>query len=284
MKGLGRGLDALISSNYTGSEVDILEVNLTDIDSNLEQPRKSFDEDTITELAKSIKEHGIIQPIVVSRLNNRYKIIAGERRWRAAKIAGISKIPVIVKNLSSKEILEIALIENLQREDLNSIEEAEAYTKLVKAFSLTQEEVSKRIGKSRSYVTNIMRLLSLDESIKDMISNKKITYGHAKALLSLEDNGKQLEIANRIMDENLSVREVENIVRKINETKAPNKLKKKTQTKNSQFVEMEENLRMLFNTKVNIITGNKKGKIEIEYYSKDDLERILETIMQTKEM
>lgn len=284
MKGLGRGLDALISSNYTGSEVDILEVNLTDIDSNLEQPRKSFDEDTITELAKSIKEHGIIQPIVVSRLNNRYKIIAGERRWRAAKIAGISKIPVIVKNLSSKEILEIALIENLQREDLNSIEEAEAYTKLVKAFNLTQEEVSKRIGKSRSYVTNIMRLLSLDESIKDMLSNKKITYGHAKALLSLEDNGKQLEIANRIIDENLSVREVENIVRKINETKAPNKLKKKTLVKNSQFVEMEENLRMLFNTKVNIITGNKKGKIEIEYYSKDDLERILETIMQTKEM
>lgn len=279
MKGLGRGLGALMSEASTEDLKNLMEVKINDIDPNIDQPRKNFRNENIEELADSIKQHGIVQPIIVIKNENRYKIVAGERRWRAAKLAGLATVPVIVKEIDEKEQIEISLIENLQRQDLNPIEEATTYKSYMEKFNLTQEEVARRIGKSRPYVANMIRLINLDERIKELIEDEAISYGHAKVLLSIDDKEKQFEIANMIIDKKWSVRETENYISNL--LKETNNVKKKDNNKHV-YVEIEERLMNIFNTKVNIIKGNKKSKIEIEYYSDDDLDRIIQNMEKLK--
>ncbi len=291
-KGLGRGLDALFTDPvFTEPEVipsaetetpaeDIGEIirfiPLADIEPNLHQPRKAFDGDALTALASSIAEHGVLSPLLVTpTANGTFEIVAGERRWRASKIAGLSEVPCIVRELEQQNIMEIALVENLQREDLNPIEEAEGYRELMKAFSLTQEEVAKRVGKNRSTVANALRLNNLCDSVKTMLREEKLTQGHARALLTL-DAKKQEELAQKIIDNDLNVRQAEALARSAGEDKksvAPKKVVNPMTQK--YYNDLEASLASRFGTKVKISESNKKGKIEIEYYSKDDLERIL---------
>lgn len=268
-KGLGRGLEALISVQGADDSV-VKEVKIFDIEPNTKQPRKEFDQERLQQMADSIKEHGIIQPIVVRSKNEKYEIIAGERRWRAARIAGLTKVPIIIKELGDKEVLEAALIENLQREDLNPIEEAEGYSNLIKEYDLTQEDISRIIGKSRSAIANTIRLLNLDQRVKQMIYENKLSAGHARALVVINDTNLQYEIAKKIVANNLSVRETEALLKSI-ENKKP--IKKKIN--NPLYTEIEENLRSILGTKVKIFNNKNKGKIEIEYYSQDDLDRII---------
>ena len=288
--GLGKGLNALIPEDTILSTLDtkveknknikedgyiLIDINL--IKSNEAQPRKSFDDEKILELAESIKSNGIIQPLVVKKADNEYIIVAGERRWRAAKAIGIKEIPAIVMNLSEKQILEISLIENIQREDLNSIEEALAYKKLINDFNLTQEELSKRIGKSRVSITNTLRLLNLSEDVQQYIIEGVISEGHGRALLGITDSKVQCELAQNVIDENLSVRELELLIRKLKTSKTKSKPKKLNET-NPYYKDVTYKLENYFGTKVNITNKNNKGKIEIEYYSEEDLQRILEII------
>ena len=247
------------------------------IEPNREQPRKKFDEDSLLELSESLKQYGILQPLLVQDKKDYFEIIAGgERRWRAAKMAGLKEIPVIIKELSDRETVEISLIENIQRENLNPIEEAMAFKRLLEEFHLKQDEVAERVSKSRTAVTNSMRLLKLDDRVQQMVVDDLLTTGHARALLAIPDNDKQYNLAQQIFDEKLSVRETEKLVKKIQSQKP--ELPKTQNDKMSVFYEdMEEKLKAIMGTKVAIhYKGNKKGKIEIEYYSSDELERIID--------
>ena len=280
-RGLGKGLSALISNelidNYDEVSKDsILSININDIIPNENQPRVEFSEDGLNELSESIKIHGLIQPILLRQIKDGYEIIAGERRWRAAKLAGLQKIPSIIKDLGEEESAKVALIENIQRENLNPIEEAQAYKKLMEDFYLTQEELALQIGKSRSYIANSIRLLRLDNEIINKISEGRLSQGHGKALLGIKDQEAQVKMAEEILMNNLNVRETEEMT-KTKKIKSKNNLEKRFE--DSYITSIEENLMMVLGTKVNLIKGEKKGKIEIEYYGDEDLERILEALM-----
>lgn len=273
--GLGKGLGALIpeeDDDFHDKEVCFVDINL--IKNNNLQPRKSFDEEKILQLAESIKEHGIIQPIVLKKENEIYIIVAGERRWRAAKSIGLKEIPAVVMELTDKQVLEISLIENIQREDLNPIEEAIAYKRLIEEFSLTQETLSVRVGKSRTAITNTLRLLNLDSRVQDYLIDSVITEGHGRALLSILDKELQYKLAQTIIDEGLSVREIERLIKNYDKNPAKNK---KT-TLNPFYSDIKNQLENHFGTKVSMSNKSNKGKIEIEYYSEEDLQRILDII------
>lgn len=273
---LGRGISALIPENIEEeSKKSEIEIDINSIYPNENQPRKNFDEERINELAQSIKEHGVIQPLIVAKDGEFYKIIAGERRWRAAKVAGLKKVPIIVKDLTDTEVMEISLIENLQREDLNPVEEAKAYKALMDEYKLTQEDISKKIGKARSSITNSIRILNLDEKVLSYIVDGTLSEGHGKALLSIEDKNMQYEIAKKIIDGGLNVRQTEQLVKTI--LKGKNK-KVKDKKKDIYIQEIESKLENTFGTKVTINKGRKKGKIEIEYYSDDDFQRIIDKL------
>lgn len=277
-RGLAKGLSTMISQ--TPSKVDenvVFHLNIIDVEPNKEQPRKAFDKEKLDALTSSISEIGVILPIIVTKKESgRYMIIAGERRWRAAKAAGLKKIPAIIKNYEEKEAAEVALIENLQREDLNPIEEAKGYKSLIDGFSMTQEEISKRVGKSRSAITNSLRILNLpDEIIKYVISGE-ISQGHARALLSIDSDKLKIETAKRIIKEGLNVRQVESLVKNLNNEK-PKKKKTNSQI-DVEIKSIAESLSKSFLTKVTIKHGQKKGEIKIEYYGNDDLDRILKIL------
>lgn len=285
-RALGRGLDALIPSFDTESNQAlyntddgqaVVEIKIFQIDPNMDQPRKQFDQDKIKELAQSIKKYGVVQPVIVKPKGNRYLLIAGERRWRAAQLAGLPTIPAIVKNLDEKDIMAISLIENLQREDLNPIEQALGIKKLIDEYNLTQEQVADEIGKSRSAVTNILRLLTLSGEIQKFIMDGKLTPGHGRAILGLEDPNMRLQIAKKVIEDELNVRDTERLIKKI-KTNMGNREKPITKTKPSYIIEIESNLEECLGTKVNITPGKKKGVIQIEYYNNDDLERIMSKI------
>ncbi|NLM12048.1 MAG: ParB/RepB/Spo0J family partition protein [Clostridiaceae bacterium] len=274
-KALGKGLGALLDAeNILSDDSGIVSLKITDIEPNKEQPRKNFNQEKLQALAESINQHGVVQPIIVKKKAKGYTIIAGERRWRAAKIAGLKTIPAIIKDLSSRETMEIALIENLQREDLNPIEEAEAYQKLIDEHGLTQEALSKLVGKSRAAIANSVRLLSLTEKIKDMLINELLTPGHARTLITVEDAEDQIKLAEEIINKNLSVRETEKLV---NEQKSTKKKKRKV-SKDANILDIEERLKSILGTKVDLRHSNNKGKIIIEYYSNDEFNRIIELI------
>ena len=286
-KGLGRGLDALlgetkaedvIAPKQTAKTGDYVEtIKIVDIEPNPNQPRNDFDEESLEELAASIKEHGVITPIIVQKTDNGfYRIIAGERRWRASKKAGLKKIPAIVKDYSEMEIQEVALIENLQRKDLNPVEEALGYKKLMDDFSLTQDEIAQKMGKSRSSVGNSLRLLSLSKEVLVLVRNGDISFGHAKVILSVESKKQQAEIAQRIIKEGLSVRATEEIIKE-----KPRKMKKEKKVDlNLQlaFKEIEKSISSSLGTNVKIASKGKKGIIQIEYYSSEELERIVDIL------
>lgn len=273
---LGRGLDALLPSD-TPDHKTPTEIPIENIKPSESQPRRSFDEKSINELSKSIKEKGLIQPILVRKKGDHYEIVAGERRWRACQKAGLKNIAVIVKDLNEDEILEIALIENLQREDLDPIEEAEAYEKLINKFDLTHEEISKRIGKDRSTITNQLRLLKLTEKAKSALINEKISAGHARALLSLEYSNHIDQLLDEIIKKKLSVRQAEQVVKIFSEKKDTRKSKSgsKNYTSDRFLQNISEELKKSLRTKVTIKGKDDKGKIEIQYYSKEELERLI---------
>ncbi|MCC0784732.1 ParB/RepB/Spo0J family partition protein [Clostridioides sp. ES-S-0108-01] len=277
---LGRGLSALIPEiKGETSEKEIVNIDIDKIYPNEVQPRKQFDEEKIKVLSDSIKNYGVLQPIVVKiDENDKYMIIAGERRFRASKLANKNQIPAIIKDIDMKDVMEIALIENLQREDLNSIEEALAYKSLIEHYNVTQEEISEAVGKSRPHITNTLRLLNLGQDVIEMIDSGRITAGHGKALLRIVDKDLQLQIAKKIEEEELSVREVENIAKKISENKE--EVPKKSKPKDVFILDVEDKLRNIFGTKVNISKGKKKGKIEIEYYNDDDLNSIVSMLLE----
>lgn len=283
-RGLGKGLNALIpqgknkASTTNESRGEINKINIHEIKPNEEQPRKNFDPEKIQILAESIKAYGVIQPIVVRPVERGYEIIAGERRWKATKKAGIKEIPCIIKEIDERERMEIALIENLQREDLNFIEEAIAYKALMDLYDLTQEKISSIVGKSRSHIANIIRLLHLSEDIKNMVISGDITGGHARALLRINDESMQKEIADKIVQHELSVRETEKLIAGIVENKEIPQ--KKEKNKDHVLIDMEDTLKRILGTKVSIVKKKNKGKIEIEYYSDDELERILEFLQK----
>ncbi|MCB6415977.1 ParB/RepB/Spo0J family partition protein [Dorea acetigenes] len=283
-KGLGKGLDSLIPDNKIEVKTSVpnaggeqmMKINM--VEPNREQPRRNFEEDSLLELADSIKQFGVLQPLIVRKRKDYYEIIAGERRWRAAKMAGVKEIPVIIKDFTEQEVLEIALIENIQREDLNPIEEAMAFKRLLTEFNLKQDEVAERVSKSRTAVTNSMRLLKLAEKVQQMVIDDMITTGHARALLAIEDPELQYNLANKIFDEKLSVRETESLVKSIKNPKEP---KQKKMVKNAFIYEdLEDKMKQVLGTKVNVLAkGNGKGRIQIEYYSDAELERMFEMIM-----
>ena len=293
-RGLGKGLDSLIPTNVmmesevkhatvsTASSPEeekdgTLMVKLSKVEPNREQPRKNFDEDSLQVLAESLKQFGMLQPILVQNRGDYYEIIAGERRWRAAKIAGLKEVPVIVRELTDQEIVEISLIENIQREDLNPIEEAQAYKRLLTEFHLKQDEVAERVSKSRTAVTNSMRLLKLCDEVQKMVVDDMISTGHARALISIEDPEEQYLIAQKIFDEKLSVREVEKLVKDLH--KPPKPPKEENKTLQAIYQEISERLKQSLSTKVSVSAKqNGAGKIEIEFYNHEDLERLLERI------
>ena len=289
-KGLGRGLDLLIpkdegmpkksteknKENKEPKENQVLTLSIHDVEPNRNQPRKQFDEDAIEELADSIKQYGVIQPLIVQKKDKYYEIIAGERRWRAAKLAGVKEVPVVIKDYSTQEVMEIALIENIQREDLNPIEEARAYQRLIKDYRLKQDEVAEKVSKSRAAITNALRLLKLDERVQDMVIEGKISSGHARTILSIDDNDKQYMIAQKIFDEKLSVREVEKLMKSLDE---PEKKEKKLPANDFVYRDIEQKLKNILGTQVIIKNkSNNKGKIEIDYYSQAELERIYDML------
>lgn len=282
-RGLGQGLSALINDDGLEDKIvakDIMKVNINLIEPNPNQPRKSFDDDAIHELADSIKSFGVLQPLVVVKNEKFYEIIAGERRWRAAKIAGLKDIPVIVKEFTHEEMVEVALIENIQRENLNPIEEAIAYQRLIEEFHLKQEEVAEKVSKSRSAITNTLRLLVLDERVQKMVIDEMISSGHARTLISIQDKNEQYEIALQIFDRKLSVRETENLIKKLSAAKKQGT--KKEVTSDPIFQAMQKNIEEKLGTKVKINAKKNKGKIEIEYFSNAELERIIDLIEQIK--
>lgn len=292
-RGLGKGLDLLIpdaigekkegtekkSANKKTESQETL-VKITMVEPNREQPRKNFNEDALVELAESIKQFGLLQPILVQDKNDHYEIIAGERRWRAAKIAGLKEVPVIIKNLTEQEVVELSIIENIQREDLNPIEEAQAYKRLLNEFNLTQDQVADRVSKSRTAVTNTMRLLKLCDEVQQMVIDDMISTGHARAILAIEDPEQQHMIAQKIFDEKLSVRDVEKLMKNINK---PEKQKKKPDENRLEVIyrDIEEKLKNRLGTKVAIAAKeNGTGKIEVEFYSHEELDRLMEILMK----
>lgn len=293
-RGLGKGLDSLIpdavgeakakkeaASPKNDSEASGIRetlVKITAVEPNRKQPRKNFNEDSLQELSDSIKQVGLIQPILVQDRKDHYEIVAGERRWRAAKMAGLKEVPVIIRDYTEQEIMEISLIENIQREDLNPIEEAQAYKRLLTEFNLKQDEVAERVAKSRTTVTNSIRLLKLGDKVQQMVIDDMISTGHARALLSVEDKEEQYELAQKVFDEKLSVRDVEKLVKNLHK---PAKEKKKPDDKTLQVIyqDIEEKLKQRLSTKVVVTSkGEGSGKIEIEFYNHDDLDRLLDII------
>ncbi|NRS50491.1 ParB/RepB/Spo0J family partition protein [Brevibacillus sp. HB2.2] len=275
-RGLGKGLNALITSNLIEEGEQVKEVSINEIRPNPYQPRKEFEQSAIEELAQSIKEHGIIQPLIVRKSIKGYELVAGERRLRAAKLAGLKEVPVVVKAYTDQQLMEIALIENLQRENLNPLEEAEAYDKLISHHDYTQEQLAQKIGKSRPHVANMLRLLQLPEKIRKMVSAAELSMGHSRALLGVTDKKIQQQLANDVVEKGLSVRQLEELVKQLNVSR---ETKKKKSAKNEPvLIEMEERLRSRFGTSVKIKKGSKRGKIEIDFYSQEDLERIIEML------
>ncbi len=301
-RGLGKGLEALFGDaevtpipsennkksatrssdkedktekNMTPAEGGVIYVDINDIMPNASQPRKTFDEEKLQELADSIEKHGLIQPIVLRKSGKGFEIVAGERRWRAARLIGLREIPAIVKELTDEENMLLAIIENMQREDLNPIEEAEGIRKMIDTFGLTQEQVSLSVGKSRPYITNSLRLLKLPGSVKQLTAEGKISVGHARALAAIKDKEKQMELAERTAAEGLSVRQIEKLAQ---ETKKPEKKPAKKKRKSADEKRVEEDLKNALGTRVNIKRIGKKGKIEIEFYSKEELERLIELL------
>lgn len=295
-RGLGKGLDLLIPNamgeakpskettvkeEMSGEGDNIAKekhVKITMVEPNRNQPRKNFDEDSLQELSDSIKQVGLIQPILVQDRNDHYEIIAGERRWRAAKMAGLKEIPVIIRDYSEQEIMEISLIENIQREDLNPIEEALAYKRLLEEFNLKQDEVAERVSKSRTAVTNSIRLLKLSDKVQQMVIDDMISTGHARALLAVENPEEQYNLAQKIFDEKLSVRDVEKLVKNLNK---PEKVKKNADDKTMEAIyqDIEDRLKQKLSTKVTVSPkGEGAGRIEIEFYNHEDLDRLLEII------
>ena len=294
-RGLGKGLDSLIpnalgetktkkeavakarSEATTEEKEPQTLVKITKVEPNREQPRKNFDEDALQELADSIKQFGLLQPILVQDRKDYYEIIAGERRWRAAKLAGLKEVPVIIRNYTEQEIVEISLIENIQREDLNPIEEAQSYKRLLTEFHLKQDEVAERVSKSRAAVTNSIRLLKLNEDVQRMVVDEMISTGHARALLAVENPEEQYNLAQRIFDEKLSVRDVEKLVKNLHKPAKP----KKTDDKTMQVIyqDIEEKLKQKLGRKVTVTSrGEGSGKIEIEFYNHEDLDRLLDVL------
>ena len=287
-KGLGKGLDTLIpkgvvvndkptsGENVKAAKPDQV-VKITKVEPNRNQPRKKFDEDALQELSDSIKIHGVLFPILVVNRGDYYEIVAGERRWRAAKMAGLKEVPVIIRDYTEKEIAEISLIENIQRTDLNPIEEAMAYKSLIEEYNLKQDELAERVSKSRTAITNAMRLLKLADNVQDMIIEDLISAGHARALLSIDNPEEQYELAQRVMDEKLSVRDIEKIVKAKNK---PKNEKKKNEKQEALYHDIEEKLKASIGTKVTIVAkGDKMGKIEIDFYNQDDLQKIMDLLM-----
>ena len=300
-RGLGKGLDSLIpnkmedetkkaavtagSKEVSQEDGPVTIVNITKVEPNRDQPRKNFDEDALEELAESIKQYGLLQPILVQDRKTYYEIIAGERRWRASKKAGLKEVPVIIRNYSEQEIVEISLIENIQREDLNPIEEALAYKRLLTEFNLKQDEVAERVSKSRVAITNSLRLLKLDPRVREMIIEDKIKSGHARALLSVTDLEEQYQLAVIIFDNSMSVRETEKMVKKYlaDKDKPAKQIKEKDTQTELIYRDYEEKLKTVIGTKVNINNkGRGKGKIEIEYFSPDEFDRIVSMMMSMK--
>ena len=286
-RGLGKGLDSLIpkgeavKKSSSKSNNGVVELDINQVEPNKNQPRKNFDQDALNELADSIRQYGVIQPIVVQKIDDYYEIIAGERRWRAAKIAKLKKIPVVIKNFSEQEIVEIALIENIQREDLNPIEEAEAYKRLIDEYNLKQEEMAERLSKSRTSITNSMRLLKLSSKVQKLVISGELSSGHARALIPVEDTKKQYTLALEIIKNKLSVRETEKLVKALLEPKK--KVKKAVPENDFVYRDIEGKIKDIVGTKVKI--NNKpggKGKIEIEYYSTEDLERLIDLFEKMK--
>ena len=286
-RGLGKGLDALIPSavteNKKGKTKEVIiekpdsVVDINKVEPNREQPRKNFDEDALLELAESIKQFGLLQPILVQDRKTYYEIIAGERRWRASKMAGLKEVPVIIRNYSEQEIVEISLIENIQREDLNPIEEAQAYKRLMNEFNLKQDEIAERVSKSRTAVTNSMRLLKLCDEVQQMIINDMISTGHARAIISIEDPEEQYALAQKIFDEKMSVRDVEKYIKDLN--KPVKEKKKPNKSLEVIYQEKAEVLKQALSTKVSVNgKGDGTGKIEIEFFSHDDFDRLMEIL------
>ena len=287
-KGLGRGLDTLIpkgvvvndkpssTENVKAAKPDQV-VKITKVKPNRNQPRKKFDEDSLQELSDSIKLHGVLFPILVVNRGDYYEIVAGERRWRAAKMAGLKEVPVIIRDYTEKQIAEISLIENIQRTDLNPIEEAMAYKSLIDEYNYKQDELAERVSKSRTAITNTMRLLKLGKNVQDMVIDDMISAGHARALLAVEDADEQYELAQRVMDEKLSVRDIEKIVKDKNK---PKKEKKKNEKQEALYHDIEEKLKANIGTKVTITSkGDNMGKIEIDFYNQDDLQKIMDLLL-----
>ena len=294
-RGLGKGLDALFgdmevsvepsSKEEESSAVHDIEaaethegikyIDINNIKPNANQPRKTFDEGKLEELADSIREHGLIQPLVVRKSTNGYEIVAGERRWRAARKIGIKKIPAIVRELSDEENMLLAIIENMQREDLDPIEEAEGISQMIETYGLSEEQVSKSLGKSRPYITNQLRLLKLPEEIRKMVSDGRLSSGHVRALITIDDEEKQIKLAVQAVEQGLSVRQVEALAKANKNVKKSKAAKKK---KSADVKRVEEDLKVALGTKVNLNQNGKKGKIEIEFYSKDELERLIELL------
>ena len=289
--GLGKGLDALIGGGETkvkpaennDAKTGYVEIDINRVEPNRDQPRKNFEEDALLELSESIKVHGIIEPLIVQKKDDYYMIIAGERRWRASKMAGIKTVPVVIKDYTDQEILEVSLLENLQREDLNPIEEALAYKQLIDSFNLKQDEVAERVSKSRTVITNSIRLLKLDEKVQQMVIDGTLSSGHARTILSLTDSAQQVRMAERVMDEGLTVRdlekEIKNLQKKPNEKGATEKKGKLDPKLAAVYSELEEKLKQTLGTKVSIMAkdGN-QGKIEIEYYNADELDMIVDKL------
>lgn len=291
VRGLGKGLDSLIPNAVGEAKVKketkeaVKEekggqetiVKITMVEPNRKQPRKNFDEDALQELSDSIKQFGLIQPILVQDRKDHYEIIAGERRWRAAKMAGLKEVPVIIRNYTEREIMEISLIENIQREDLNPIEEAQAYKRLLEEFHLKQDEVAERVSKSRAAVTNSMRLLKLTDDVQQMLIDDMISTGHARALLAIEDPDEQYTVAQKIFDEKLSVRDVEKLVKNLHKPAKSAKKPADDKTMEAIYLDIEEKLKQRLSTKVTVTSkGEGAGKIEIEFYNHEDLDRLID--------
>ncbi|SET52230.1 ParB/RepB/Spo0J family partition protein [[Clostridium] polysaccharolyticum] len=290
--GLGKGLDSMIPAKREKVVSDIIKmddvsretlININEIEPNREQPRRRFDEDSLIELSESIKQYGIVQPLILQKKNEMFEIVAGERRWRAARLAGLKKVPAIIKNYTEREVIEIALIENIQREDLNPIEEAYAYKKLIEEFELKQDEVAERVSKSRVAITNSLRLLKLGENVQQMLIDELISSGHARALLGVADVKKQNELAMQVLDQKLSVRDTEKLVKNVQKEKKVEPEKKiddKKKIEKLVLKELEDKITESLGTKVTISKRNKnKGSIVLEYYSQEDLERLTELLL-----
>lgn len=290
-RGLGKGLEALFNEveinmheadRSSESHEGILFLDLNDIKPNSKQPRKNFPDEKIDELARSIETHGIIQPIMVRPSGEGYEIVAGERRWRAARRASLKQIPCIIRELSEEQNMLVAIIENMQREDLNPMEEADALNQMITNYGLTQEEVSKSVGKSRPYITNALRLLKLPAEIRELVVQGSLTNGHARAIAGIKEEKAQLHLARRVVKDGLSVRETEALANEENDGSKNKPVKAKARAKNREITVMEEELKTALGTKVAINHGTRRGKIEIEYYSRDELERLLEMLLSLK--